>query len=80
MYGVNATTVWGILPICMHMYYICAWCLQSPKWDLITRNWSYGWLGDAMWVLGNEPSPLEDQSMLLTMNPFLLLIIYIHNF
>ena len=37
----------------------------------ISRNWSYEWLWAAMWVLGMNPGPLEEQSMLLTPEPSL---------
>lgn len=36
---------------------------------LVTWNWNYRWLQATAWVLGIEPCPLEEQSLLLTQKP-----------
>ena len=58
-----------ILPACMAVRHVHALCLWRPKEDSgIPGTW---WVWAAMWVLGIEPGPLEEQSVLSTSEPFL---------
>ena len=46
-------------------------CMYVCVRGLIPWNWSYRQLRTAMWLLGFEPKPLEEQSVLLSSEPSL---------
>lgn len=56
------------LPICMYVHHVCAVPREARRgsWSPLRDG-----MGAAMWVLGTEPSPLEEKQVLLTSEPSL---------
>lgn len=48
----------------------CAWCLQRPETDTESRSWTYS--------RGKPPSPLQEQNMLLTNEPFIQFLLLLN--
>lgn len=59
------------LPVCGYMYHVYAKCPQRSEEDVRSWDWSYGQLGDAIWVPRTEPGSLERVASALSCEPSL---------
>ena len=62
-----------VLPVCLSVYHVCAWCLQGPESarSLGMEGCSYMLSWATMWVLGTKSRSSVRQQVLLTTEPSL---------